>query len=204
MLAAIVESTEDAILGMDRNGLILAWNSGAERLYGYTEAEIIGKNISILIPPDQQGEEKTILDRIIAGERITHYETNWMKKNGEQVLASLTISPVRDAAGIVVGASAIARDLTEIRLKESLEARTELLEAKREQALELNDAVVQGLVLAKLSLETGDSEGALHAVERSLAAARRIIGELIEDAHAKDGRSLFLRDTPPWNMRGDT
>lgn len=183
--------------------MILAWNGGAERLCGYTEAQIIGKNISILIAPEQKGEETKILDRIIAGERITHYETNWVKKDGEQVLVSLTISPVRDAAGMVVGASTIARDLTQTRLTESLRTRAELLEAKREQALELNDAVLQGLVLAKLSMETGDGDGALHAVERSLAAARRIIGALIDDAQVKDGRSLFLRDTPPWNVRGD-
>ncbi len=114
-LAAIVESSEDAILTKDLDGIIISWNQGAERLFGYAGEEVIGKSIAILIPMDRLDEEPIILSRIRQGERVDHYETVRRRKDGSLVEISLTVSPVRNAAGEIVGASKIARDITERR-----------------------------------------------------------------------------------------
>ncbi|HVF52381.1 MAG TPA: PAS domain-containing sensor histidine kinase [Actinomycetota bacterium] len=111
-LAAIVRSADDAIFSKDLNGIITSWNRGAERLYGYTEAEIVGRSISIIIPPDRSGEEKLILDRIIRGLGVDHYETCRMRRDGEIVDVSITASPIHDASDQIVGASVIARDIS--------------------------------------------------------------------------------------------
>jgi PAS domain S-box-containing protein len=114
-LAAIVQSSDDAIIAKDLNGIINSWNGSAERIFGYTEEEALGKPITIIIPPELQAEEKGILRRLRAGERIDHFETVRVAKGGQRVLVSLTISPVKDASGKIVGASKIARDVTRIR-----------------------------------------------------------------------------------------
>lgn len=111
-LSAIVESSFDAIVSKDLEGIIKSWNKAAERLFGYTPSEAVGCHVSMLIPPDHQDEEPRILKRIRSGERIESYETIRLRKGGEQVPVSLTISPVRNAAGRIVGASKIARDIT--------------------------------------------------------------------------------------------
>lgn len=111
-LSAIVESSYDAIVSKDLTGTIKSWNRGAERLFGYTPAETVGQHISMLIPTDLQDEEPRILERIRRGERVESYETTRRRKNGDHVPVSLTISPVRNAAGRIVGASKIARDIT--------------------------------------------------------------------------------------------
>jgi len=133
-LAAIVESSDDAIVSKDLNGVVTSWNKGAERLFGYTAAEMIGTPISILIPEDRQDEEPQILRRIRSGERIEHYETIRRRKDGELRDISLTVSPMRDDTGRVVGASKIARDVTEqkaaeLKLQESERKLQELLAA---------------------------------------------------------------------------
>lgn len=112
-LAAIVESSEDAIISKNLNGVITTWNHGAERIFGYTAAEIIGKNVTVLIPPERQAEEPGILARLRKGERIDHYETIRRRKDGADVHVSLTVSPIKDGMGKIVGASKIARDITE-------------------------------------------------------------------------------------------
>ena len=112
LLRAIVESSDDAIISKDLNGVITSWNNSAERLFGYTEAEAIGKPITILIPPDHLEEEPQILARIRSGERVDHFETIRVCKDGKLIDISLTISPVRDRTGRIVGASKIARDIT--------------------------------------------------------------------------------------------
>ncbi len=109
---AIVESSDDAILSKNLNGVISSWNRGAERLFGYTAEEAVGKHVAMLIPYDRLDEEPEILGRIRRGEHIEHYETQRMRKDGSLVDISLTVSPVRDAAGRVIGASKIARDIT--------------------------------------------------------------------------------------------
>ncbi|MEJ0078147.1 MAG: PAS domain S-box protein [Alphaproteobacteria bacterium] len=112
-LAAIVESSDDAIVSKDLDGTIISWNKGAERLFGYSADEIIGKSVLTLIPKDRRHEEPGILARIRKGERIDHYETIRQRKDGTLMDVSLTVSPVRDGSGHIVGASKIARDVTE-------------------------------------------------------------------------------------------
>src|SRR6185369_12622378 len=112
-LAAIVESSDDAIIGKDLNGIITSWNAGAERLFGYKPEEIIGQSVLRLIPEELQSEEPEILARLRADQRISHYETQRVSKTGEKLYLSLTISPIRDAYGKVIGASKIARDISE-------------------------------------------------------------------------------------------
>jgi len=112
-LAAIVESSDDAIVSKDLNGVITSWNKGAERLFGYMAEEIIGKSITILIPPDHKNEEATILERIRSGQRVEHYETVRQRKHGSLIDISLTVSPIKNAAGKIIGASKIARDISE-------------------------------------------------------------------------------------------
>jgi PAS domain S-box-containing protein len=112
-IAAIVENSDDAIISKDLNGRILSWNPGAERLYGYTAAEAVGQSITMLIPNDRPDEEPHILEQIRRGERVHHYETVRMRKDGSLLDVSLTVSPVKDAEGRIVGASKIARDITE-------------------------------------------------------------------------------------------
>jgi len=114
-LDAIVQSSSDAIVSKDLTGTITSWNASAERLFGYTEAEAIGRPVTMLIPGDRLDEERMILDRIGRGERVQTYETLRRRKDGTLVDVSLTVSPVRDATGRVVGASKIARDITERR-----------------------------------------------------------------------------------------
>jgi two-component system CheB/CheR fusion protein len=112
-LASIVDSSDDAIISKDLNSIITSWNGGAERLFGYTSDEVIGKPVTILIPPDRIEEEPKILERIRWGERIDHYDTVRLRKDGSQIDISLTVSPLKDADGRIVGASKIARDITE-------------------------------------------------------------------------------------------
>src|SRR6478752_7895752 len=112
-LAAIVDSSEDAIVSKDLNGTIESWNGGAERLFGYQASEVIGKSILIIIPPDRHDEELGILECIRRGEHVKSYETVRMRKDGSLLDISLTVSPLKDAAGRIIGASKIARDITE-------------------------------------------------------------------------------------------
>jgi PAS domain S-box-containing protein len=117
-LAAIVDSSDDAIIGKDLNGIITSWNQGAERIFGYSAEEMIGASIMRLIPPERQGEEEEILSCLKRGERFEHFETVRITKEGRQLHVSLTISPIKDANGRVVGASKIARDITDRKLSE--------------------------------------------------------------------------------------
>ena len=112
LLAAIVESSDDAIVGKNTEGIILTWNKAAERLFGYRAEEAVGRPITIVIPPDRLDEERRILANILRGERMTHYETVRMTRDGRRFHVSLTISPIRDASGRIVGASKVARDIS--------------------------------------------------------------------------------------------
>jgi PAS domain S-box-containing protein len=112
ILAAIVSSTDDAIVGKDLNGAITSWNQAAERIFGYTAQETIGQSICQIVPADLQHEEDEVSRRIRAGERIEHYETIRRAKSGRIVQVSLTVSPIKAADGTIVGASEIARDIT--------------------------------------------------------------------------------------------
>jgi len=112
-LASIVQSSDDAIVSKSLDGIITSWNKGAERVFGYTAEEAVGQPITIIIPQDRQNEERTILTRIRRGERIEHFETVRQRKHGSLIWVSLTISPVKNVEGKIIGASKIARDITE-------------------------------------------------------------------------------------------
>ncbi|WP_081888079.1 PAS domain S-box protein [Verrucomicrobium sp. BvORR034] len=126
-LAAIVESSDDAIISKDLAGRILSWNKGAERLFGYQAREIVGRPIMTLIPDDRFNEEHVILDKLRAGSRLEHYETVRRRKDGTHVDVSLTVSPIRNEQGVIVGASKIARDITQKKLDEAELRRSERL-----------------------------------------------------------------------------
>jgi PAS domain S-box-containing protein len=143
LLAAIVDSSDDAIIGKTLDAIIVSWNAGAERLYGYSATEVVGQPIAILIPPDHADELPSIMNRLKRGERIEHYETQRLRKDGTRLTISLTISPIRDDTGTIVGASAIARDVTERRREEAereqLLAREQVALAEAQEALHLRD-----------------------------------------------------------------
>ena len=127
-LAAIVEGSEDAIVGKTTEGVIVDWNRGAELLYGYTAGEAIGQSISMLFPPEIAAREAQLTVRAARGERIEHYETLRVRKDGHVVSVSLTLSPFRDATGAIVGVSAIARDLTAREVAQEVIQRAQLLD----------------------------------------------------------------------------
>src|ERR1700758_3521067 len=118
LLAAIVEGSNDAVFSKTLNGIVTSWNKAAEQMYGYRDDEMVGKPVTILQPPDRPNEVKEILERINRGERIEHFESVRVAKNGRQLNVSLTISPIRDAKGNIVGASSIARDITHAKMAE--------------------------------------------------------------------------------------
>lgn len=159
-LAAIVESSEDAIVSKTLDGTITSWNHGAENLFGYTAAEAIGQPITMIIPQERLGEEPVILERIGRGERVEHFETVRVAKDGRRLDISLTISPIHDSTGRIVGASKIARDIT---------AKKQAETALREQARLLREVAEAGLTI--------HSAGSLDSVLRVIAdESRRILG----------------------------
>ena len=124
-LASIIEFSDDAIASKNLEGFITSWNVGAERLFGYTAAEAVGQPMAMLIPPERAAEEPQILARIARGEVIDHFETVRVRKDGQRIDISVTISPIRDGRGVIVGASKIARDITERKLADE-KARAQL------------------------------------------------------------------------------
>jgi two-component system, LuxR family, sensor kinase FixL len=165
-LAAIVESSDDAIIVKDLNGVILSWNRAAERLFGYTASEVLGLPVTVIFPPDRVEEEAVILGRIRSGERVDHYETARRRKDGQIIDVSVTISPIRDASGNIAGASTIFRDLTgrNIRDQRILELQTELAHVQR-----LNEL---GQVVSTLVHEVNQP---LTAISNYVNACRRLV-----------------------------
>jgi PAS domain S-box-containing protein len=156
-LVAIVESSEDAIISKDLSGIIVTWNQGAERLFGYKPEEIIGKSVTTLMPPERVDEEPGILARIRRGERLDHYETVRRRKDGSLIDISLTVSPVRDGNGAIAGASKIARDITE---RKAMDAR---LRDSERQLKELLSAI-------PAAIYTTDAEGKITYFNEAAAA----------------------------------
>ena len=113
LLASIVETSNDAIISKSADGIIQSWNAAAERVFGFTAEEAVGRNISLVIPPERMAEEEQIIAKLRAGQRIEHFETERVRSDGRRIIVSLTISPIKDAAGNVTGASKIVRDVTE-------------------------------------------------------------------------------------------
>jgi PAS domain S-box-containing protein len=168
-LGAIVETSDDAIIAKDLNGIITSWNRGAEHLFGYTADEVIGKPVSLLIPPDRHDEEPTILERLRRGERIDHYETVRQSKDGSLVDISLTVSPVKDAKGKVIGTSKIARDISE---RKRAAEQQEMLVREMRHRIKNAFAVVSGIVrLTALSAATPE-EMSCQVRERLAALSR--------------------------------
>jgi PAS domain S-box-containing protein len=167
-IASIVESSDDAIVSKDLNGVIINWNQGAERIFGYTAEEVVGKPITILIPQDRHDEEPTILERIRRGERVEHFETVRMRKHGSRVDISLTISPVKNAEGKIIGASKIARDITE---RKRSEAQIAILAREAEHRAKNVLATVQ----ATVHLTQSDTpEGLKQAIEGRIQALANV------------------------------
>ena len=193
-LGAIVESSEDAIVSKDLDGIIGTWNAGAERLFGYAAEEVIGRSISILIPPDRLDEEPEILARIRRGERVDHYDTVRRRKDGSLVEISLSVSPIKDAKGRVVGASKIARDITE--RKRAQEQQRLLLKEMNHRVKNLFTLAGGVVTLSTRSAQTPDDLAA--AVRARLGALARahelILPDLTEEGETAD------RDTTLHNL----
>jgi diguanylate cyclase (GGDEF)-like protein/PAS domain S-box-containing protein len=176
-LAAIVKSSQDPIISADRDGAIRVWNPGAERLYGYTQAEAIGQPVSLLIPPGRRGEEPTILGRALAGATVENYETERVCKDGSVVTVSLSVSPIYDPGGRVIGASSIQRDMTSaVRARGQLALQAELLD-------EVDAAVVF------LDVPGVDMEG---VVRYWSGGAQRLYGYTAEEAIGHELVDLIL------------
>ena len=168
-LAAIVESSDDGIISKDLNGIVRSWNGGAERIFGYTAEEMIGNSIIKVIPPELHDQEPVILSRIARGERIDRFETIRQRKDGTQFHVSLTISPVRDRDGRIVGASKIARDITDLRHGQE---RQELLLREMNHRVKNLFAVASGVV-ALSSRSTSDAKELAKTVQARLSALSR-------------------------------
>ena len=156
-LAAIVASSDDAIIGKDVNSIITSWNIGAERIFGYTADEMIGTSIMRLIPPNRYEEEQEILARIRRGERVDHFETVRLAKDGRELNVSVTVSPIKDSAGHVIGASKVARDITERRNAEkALERAMQNAEKANNERLQLLDSERDARARAELASRMKD------------------------------------------------
>ncbi len=168
-LAAIVESSDDAIVSKDLTGVITSWNAGAERVFGYSAEEMVGRSIAVLVPENRPDEEASILRRLRAGDRIDHYETVRVRKDGMPIDVSVTISPIRDADGRVVGASKVARDIThEKALRTELERRVEELAASDRRKDEF-----LAMLAHELRNPMGAISNAVHLLEQTDDAAIR-------------------------------
>jgi two-component system CheB/CheR fusion protein len=174
-LAAIVESSEDAIVSKDLNGIINSWNKAAERILGFTAEEVIGKPVTILIPPDRQAEEQEILQRIRKGQRIEHFETIRRRKDGTLINVSLTVSPIKNEQGEVVGASKIARDITQ----------SKLAEEQLRSALEFDQTVMSSM---GEGLYTVDNEARVTFIN---PAGERILGWTLDEIIGRNIHSVI-------------
>jgi len=168
-IAAIVESSEDAVVAKNLDGVITSWNHGAERLFGYTAEEAIGNPVTMLIPTERHDEEPTILARIRRGERVEHYETIRQRKDGSIVEISLTISPVRNPEGKIIGASKIARDITERR---QAEERQRLLLREMDHRVKNLFALSSGMVALSARSAKTPQELSLAVQDRLAALAK--------------------------------
>ena len=198
-LASIVASSDDAIISKTLDGSITSWNEGAEGLFGYAAEEVIGKPITILIPADRQEEESTIIDRIRRGQRVEHYETVRQRKDGSLINISLTVSPVKDNKGNVIGASKIARDITE--RKRNAEQITLLA---REAEHRANN--VLATVRATVTLTQADTpDGLKQAITGRIQALANVHRLFVQSRWmGADLRSLVTEELSPYCQDGET
>jgi two-component system, chemotaxis family, CheB/CheR fusion protein len=208
-LAAIVESSDDAIVAIDLDGVITSWNQGAERLFGYTAQEAISQPLTMSIPPERSGAEASILERLRRGERIEHFETAGRRKDGSAVDVSLTVSPIKNDQGEVIGASKIARDITERkRAEEAIRAAFEQESAARAEAelanrlkdeflstvshelrSPLNSILGWSRMLSDKRLDEDKSARALEVIYNSARAQNKLIGDLLDVSRIITGKS---------------
>lgn len=217
-LAAIVESAEDAIVSKTLEGVITSWNEAAERVYGYTASEMIGKPMLHLVPPDKPNEEEAILDRMRRGERIDHFETERIRRGGDRIFVSLTLSPIKDGKGTIVGVSHIARDITAQKEAERqrLAALEEARQARRqaEASSRLKDEFLATLshelrtpLTAVLGwvrlLRTGNLEPhmqtkSLDVIDRNVRSQAQLIEDLLDISRITSGKlRLQVRPIEP-------
>jgi PAS domain S-box-containing protein len=200
-LAAIVESSDDAIIGKDRDGTIVSWNHGAERIFGYTSDEVIGRSVYMLIPADRVDAERSILERIGRGERVNPFETLGCRKDGTLLDIWLTVSPIADARGRIVGASRTARDITERKRAESA-----LQDADRRKdeflallAHELRNPLAPvrtGLELIRIAGDTPQAVRRVRVImERQVNQMVRLIDDLLDVSRIASGK-IVLQRTP--------
>lgn len=188
-LAAIVEGSEDAIISKTLDGRVTFWNSGAERIFGYTADEMIGRSIASIVPFDLQEDERKIFAKLASGERIDHYETIRLAKDGRRICVSLTVSPLRDVSGAVIGASKVARDISARKVyEETLRQANEVAEQARSEAESANRAKTEFLAVMSHEIRTplnGISGfiGLLTATT-GLSAQQRRYAELVRNANS--------------------
>jgi PAS domain S-box-containing protein len=207
-LAAVVNSSDDAIVSKSLDGIITSWNPAAERMFGYLAGEAIGKPITIIIPEERLPEEAEVLRRLRLGESLDHYETIRVRKDGTRIAISLTVSPIRDLSGTVVGASKIARDITERRRAEEeralLLAREQAARTEAERASRLKDEFLATLshelrtpltsimgwvrMLQQGSLDSAGRTRALDIVDRNTAALARLVDDILDISSITMGR----------------
>lgn len=195
-IVSIIEFSDDAIVSKDLNGIVLTWNRGAERLFGYTVEDMVGKSIAILIPEDRHDEESMILQRIREGEPIDHYETIRRRKDGSLVEISLSVSPVKNAEGQIIGASKIARDITG---RKQAEDRSKLLAREADH----RSKNLLSIILAILHLTRAETvEQFKHAVEGRIRAVANVHGLLGQSKESNaDLRSLIVAELAPYHDR---
>jgi PAS domain S-box-containing protein len=202
--AAIVESSDDAILSKDLNGVITSWNRGAQRIFGYTAEEAVGQPVTILIPTERHDDEPMILERIRRGERIEHYETIRQRKDGSLIYISLTVSPIKNQQGEIIGASKIARDVTELRRARE---RQELL--LREMSHRVKNLFTVAISVLSLSSRSASSVPELIASARDRLSAIARAHDLIlphgspQPAKPTTLHSLIDAITSPHDIRID-
>ena len=205
-LAAIVESSDDAIVSKTLQSVVLSWNKGAERLFGYSASEAIGQSITMLIPTDRLSEEQQILERIIRGDRIEHFETVRVCKDGRHIDISLTISPIRDAGGAIIGASKVARDISHRKRLETrnieLREREQLARQEAEAASRAKDEFLAMLghelrnplspILTALQLMKlrggGGLEREREVIERQVGHLTRLVDDLLDVSRITRGK----------------
>ena len=215
LLAAIVESSDDAIVSKTLEGMIQSWNAGAERIFGYTAAEVIGQPITIIIPLELREEERRILEQVRQGNRVDHFDTIRVTKDGRRIAISLTVSPVRDSRGVIVGASKVARDVTERkRSEEALRESERRLKASEEAlrdadrrkdeflallAHELRNSLAPIRYALAASKKPGRTPGQLkrseEIMERQVAHMSRLLDDLL-DVSRITRSTLALKKTP--------
>jgi PAS domain S-box len=201
-LAAIVESSDDAILSKDLNGIITSWNAAAERLYGYSAQEIVGQPVTLLFPAELQHESQHILDRIRRGERMDHYETRRVRKDGSFICVSVTISPIKDSRGTIIGASTIARDVSERKALEQQRAAFVSLVTHELKTpltvLQANIQLAQRRLIRLLSrseqLEEDQQQtledvlGMLGRSQQQMRVQQRLINDLLDLSHIQENK----------------